>query len=228
MASIRWVNLNSIVDPSDSGTDFECTFDELSELYEFTSVLHEEEDQWDYWCTFNADVGGEVQGTDQLTLFTRIEVNTTGLNYAEITEWTTEELDPGHFVLNVLADTINLSDRLKLYTEVDGEDVLVALLDLDGDIENGYYYSIRIEYPYLANKILDVRLGSAVNSNYEGDQIFVFDAPRHTRDEEVAEPRVNESSIETATVYSPTYYQSFTQVEDAEVCDPFEYYEFIS
>lgn len=124
--------------------------------------------------------------SDRLVFFSKIEASAISGGMKVMTSWTTEECDAGHFILNFTTDITGLSDKLKCYSEIDGIETLIAIIELSEDIERSYFYSLRIAYPSSNSaSIPDIRLKSVdTTADYESDQLFVFDTHRHSYTEE--------------------------------------------
>lgn len=165
-----------------------------------------------------------------LILFSRIDINKIDLAYDELLNWTTESLDVGHFSLNINTNLIGAGNRLKCYSKINGVPTIIAIIDLDKNISNGYYYSIRVEYPKYNGKLINCRLKSTVADNTMGDQVFVFNSPQHTKDINLIDvyEEINKYKT-TSSVSSSTYIEDIVQSnESPDLVDLFEYYEFVS
>ena len=120
--------------------------------------------------------------TDRVILFSKIEVsNQAEDNFTELASWTVEECDPGHFLLSFESDTVGLGKKLRCYITSNDESRIVAIVSLDSNIEQGYFYSFRIEYPSSGYSFGNIKLKSVdTTAELEEDQIFVFDTHRHS------------------------------------------------
>lgn len=177
----------------------------------------------------------ETARTDaRVILFSRVDIQKSDGTMETLAEWTVEECDVGHFLLNFMPVTVGLGNILKCYIKVGNKEYIVAVIHMDATAVNNYYYSIRIEYPRLGNHIYQVRLKSVSDGDPHQDQLFVFDSPRHSKDAAIVDPEtqvdVFDSSgdiwnISRITGILLKFTKAITENSNSAIID--DYYEFI-
>lgn len=170
----------------------------------------------------------------RVILFSRVDIQKSDGTMETLAEWTVEECDVGHFLLNFKPITVGLGNILKCYIEVGGKEYIVAVIHLDTTAVNNYYYSIRIEYPRLENHIYQVRLKSVSDGDTLQDQLFVFDSPRHSDDAAIVDPETQVNvfdsngdiwNISRITGILHLFTEEITENSNSAIID--DYYEFI-